>query len=215
MASTTSTEHILTQLSVENVKMGDLKKLAKEIKRDHDLAMELWASEKFYPRMLAVLIMDKKQLDQEFINRLVGDLETHEMKEQVQIVDWLMANQLMKDKKTLALLQSWQKASLPLLRRLFWYHQGRLRWTGQTPPENTVDLLSSLEADMASAEPEVQWAMNLAACWIGVYQPEHRSRCVELGERVGLYKDKPVQRGCSPEYMPEFIRVEAAKREAG
>ncbi len=212
MLSYTSTKDLITQLSVDDVKMGDLKKLAKEIKRDHELAMELWASEKVYPRMLAVLIMDKKQLGQELIKRLVEDLETHEMKERLQIIDWLLANQLMKDKNTIALLQSWEKASLPLLRRLFWYYQGRLRWTGQTPPDNTTNLLESLEADMANAEPEVQWAMNFTAGWIGVYQPEYRSRCVELGERLGIYKDKPVPRGCTPDYLPEFIRIEADKR---
>lgn len=66
---------------------------------------------------------------------------------------------------------------------------------------------------MEGAEPEVQWAMNFAAGQIGIHEPEHRSRCLALGERLGLYKDEPVSRGCTPNYLPEFIRIEVAKRE--
>ena len=127
------------------------------------------------------------------------------------ILDWLLANQLTKDKKTVALLESWEKAKAPLLRRLFWYHQARLRWTGKTPPDNTGDLLDALERNMAKAEPEVQWAMNFTAGQIGIHEPDHRARCVALGERLGLYKDDPVSPGCTPDYLPEFIRIEVGK----
>lgn len=209
-----STETLLSQLSADTVKLGEIKKIAKEIKKDHDLAMELWASESVYPRMLAVLIMDKKQLTQDVINELADDLQVHEMEDRLQIADWLLANQLMKSKKTVALLESWENETTPLLRRLFWYHQARLRWTGQTPPDNTLDLLSSLEADMANAESEVQWAMNFTAAQIGIYDTDYRARCIELGERLGLYKDDPVARGCTPDYLPEHIRIEVAKRAA-
>lgn len=214
MALDISTEDLLSQLNADTIKLGEIKKIAKEIKKDHDLALELWASESFYPRMLAVLIMDKKQLTQNLITQLAEDLRVHEMEQRLQIADWLLANQLMKDKKLVVLLESWEKETPPLLRRWFWYHQARLRWTGKTPPDNTVDLLNSLETDMANAESEVQWAMNFAAAQIGIYEPEYRERCIELGERLGLYKGDPVARGCTPDYLPEHIRIEVAKRAA-
>lgn len=213
MAEAIQAQDLLTQLDADFVKSGELKKIAKAIKRDHPLAMQLWASGKFYPRMLAVLIMDKKLLTQEFLDVLVADLDMHPVDERVQIADWLLANQLMKSKPTIALLESWREADAPLLRRLYWYHQGRLRWTGKTPPDNTVQLLDALETDLISEEPEVQWTMNFTAGWIGVFDKAHRAQCIELGERVGLYKGEPVPRGCTPSYLPEFIRIEAAKRE--
>jgi len=54
--------------------------------------------------------------------------------------------------------------------------------------------------------------MNFTAGWIGVFEPQHRARCAALGERTGLYRDEVVPRGCTPGYLPEFIRVEVAKR---
>ena len=207
-------QDVYAQITTPTTKLGDLKKLAKPIKKDHDLAMELWSTGQFHPRMLAVLIMDKKRLTQEAIDQLVTDLQDHGSDERNRITEWLMANQLMKSKKTTALLTSWQHHPSPTLRRLFWYHQGRLRWTGQTPPDNTPDLLASLTRDLATAEPEVQWAMNFTAGWIAIYDPSYRDQCIALGETVGLYRDEKVARGCTPNYLPEFIRIQAAKVEA-
>ncbi len=212
MTTTIATETLLSQLGTDNLKLGDLKKMAKEIRKDHELAMALWASGAFYARLLAVLILDKNQLNQRVIDRMVDELQQHELEERLQIVDWLLANQLSKSKKTIVLLESWEHAESPLLRRLFWYHQARLRWTGKIPHDNAAALLNSLEAALATAEPEVQWAMNFAAGQIGVHDSQYRSRCIELGERIGLYKDDPVARGCTPDYLPAFIRVEVAKR---
>ncbi len=212
MSSKQSLQSILSQLCAETTKLGDIKKLAKEIKKDHDLATQLWANEGFHARLLAVLIMDKKQLTEAFIQQLADDLKRNEPDQQLQITDWLLANQLTKDKKTIALMEGWEKESSPILRRLFWYHQARLRWTGGTPPDNTAALMESLERDLAAAEPPVQWAMNFAAGQIGIHEPEFRAQCIQLGERLGLYKDEPVSRGCTPNYLPEFIRIEVAKR---
>lgn len=194
-------------------KLGDIKRHGKEIKKDHDLAKELWSTADFRLRLLSTLIFDKKLLTESVINDLAADMLGHDEDECNQLADWLLANQLMKDKKTVSLLETWEKNPSPILRRLFWYHQARLRWTGQVPPENSEDLLDSLEREMAGAEPVVQWAMNFCACQIGVHQPKLRSRCIKLGKRLGLYKNEHVAKNCTPSYLPEFIRIEVAKRE--
>ncbi|WP_077618384.1 DNA alkylation repair protein [Bacillus sinesaloumensis] len=208
---TSKAENILSQIE-SKTKLGDLRKIAKEIKKDHELAMELWSTEEFMPRQLAILIMDKKLLSQEVLDKLDKDMQTHTFKERTNLIDWLMANQLTKDKKTIALMESWENSPSALQRRVFWYYQGRLRWTGQTPPDNTEYLLSAIEATIAQEEPEVQWAMNFTAGWIGVYDEKNRARCIKIGERTGLYKDEMVSRGCTPNYLPEFITIEVNKR---
>ena len=206
-------QEIYTQISGEGTKHGDLRKLAKAIKRDHELAMELWSTGHYFSRQLAILIMDKKLIDQDFINNLVEDIQQHELKERTHLADWFMANQLRKDKKIVALIESWEHHPLPLLRRIFWYHQARLRWTGQTPPDNTDVLLASIEKNMAQEAPEVQWAMNFTAGQIGVFDPDYRNRIIDFGRTLGLYKEEKAPRGCTPNYLPEFIRIEVAKRE--
>lgn len=202
---------ILQRITAET-KLGNLRKMAKEIGKDHALAMELWSSGRFLPRQLAILVMDKKELSQAVIDELVEEMQAHPLSERVQLMDWLMANQLTKDKNTIALMQSWQHSTSPLQRRTFWYHQARLRWMGQTPPENSEELLRDIESDILHEETEVQWAMNFTAAWIGIYEKAYRERCIALGEKTRLYRDEKVSKGCTPNYLPEFIAMESKKR---
>ena len=211
MKLSSKAEEILSQIN-SDTKLGDLRKIAKEIKKDHELAMELWSSEKYLPRLLAVLIMDKKLLTEEVLNELDKDMQTHTIDERNNLMDWLMANQLTKSKKLITLIESWQNSPSALQRRVFWYYQARLRWTGQTPPDNTEDLVNAIEANIAQEEPEVQWAMNFTAGWIGVYDEKYRERCIKIGEKTGLYKGEMVSKGCTPNYLPEFIEMEVNKR---
>ncbi len=202
---------IYAQIYPETTKLGDLRKIAKEIKKDHALALELWSTSELLPQLLAILLLDKKLLSQAFIDNLELDIQKHEFEEQNQLMDWLMANQLSKDKKTIALMESWENSSSSLQRRLFWYHQARLRWMGNTNHSNTEALLTAIEANMAAEQPEVQWAMNYTAGQIGKWQEEHRARCISIGEKTGLFKDEVVPRGCTPSYLPKFIPIEVAK----
>jgi 3-methyladenine DNA glycosylase AlkD len=212
MGQSARAKTLIAELTNANVKMGDLKKRGAEIKKDHDLAMELWSTGKYHPRLLATLIFDKKLLSENVLSQLAEDMLRDAPEERNQLTDWMLANQLSKDKKLAALMVTWEKNPSPIFRRLFWYHQARLRWVGQTPPGNSAELLDSLESDMEDAEPEVQWAMNFCACQIGVHEPKFRSRCIKLGETLGLYKGEHVAKNCTPSYLPEFIRIEVAKR---
>lgn len=205
-------ETIFRQID-DNTKLGDLRKIAKEIKVDHELAMELWSSGKFLPRLLSILIMDKKLLSEEVLDELVDDMQIHTYDESNNLMDWLLANQLTKNKKLTTPMESWEDSPYALQRRTYWYHQGRLRWTGKTPPNNTSDLVTAIEAKISQEQPEVQWAMNFTAGWIGVYEEQYRKRCVIIGEDTGLYKDEKVSKGCTPNYLPEFIMIESNKRD--
>ena len=102
-------ENILGKIS-SKTKLGDLRKIAKEIKKDHELAIELWSMGAFLPRLLAILIKDKKLLSENFLNKLDADMQTHTYDERNHLMDWLMANQLTKDKKRVTMTQSWENS---------------------------------------------------------------------------------------------------------
>ncbi|PRD47803.1 DNA alkylation repair protein [Sphingobacterium haloxyli] len=210
MKRSSKAENILAQINSET-KLGDLRKIAGEIKKDHEVALELWSTGQFLPRQLAILIMDKKQLSQELIDNLDNDIRQHNDDEKLQLIDWLMANQLSKDKRTISLMETWGNSQSVLQRRVFWYYQARLRWVGQTPPPNTEELLSKIETSIEKELPEVQWAMNFTAAQIGIFEEKYRSRCIALGERTGLYKDEVVAKNCTPNYLPKLIAIQVDK----
>ncbi len=211
MEPSSKAKEILDQISDPSTKLGDLRKIVNNIKKDHALAMELWSTGQYLARQLAILIMDKKSLSRELIDKLDKNITGHKQEERNQLIDWLMANQLSKDKKTIALMESWENSPSVLQRRVYWYYQGRLRWVGQTPPPNTEQLLSAIEARIEKEEPEVQWAMNFTAAQIGIFQSEYRSRCIALGERTALYRDEVVTKNCTPNYLPKYIAIQVAK----
>ncbi|GFZ87863.1 DNA alkylation repair protein [Aquaticitalea lipolytica] len=211
MKLSSKAQHIYNQIDKQTTKLGDLRKIAKELKKDHNLALELWATTEFLPRQLAILIMDSKRLNQKEIDKLDQDIQKHDYDERIHLMDWLMANQLSKDKKLVALIESWENSSYSLQRRVFWYYQARLRWMGNTNQSNTDYLLSSIEKHIMDETPEVQWAMNYTAGQIGKWQTNYRYRCIAIGETTGLYKDEVVPKNCTPSYLPEFIRIEVAK----
>lgn len=210
MKYSSQAQDILDQISTKT-RLGDLRKIAKEIKKDHDLATELWSTGQFLPRQLAILIMDKKQLSQKLIDKLDQEIRHHSEDEKLQLIDWLMANQLSKDKKTISLMETWENSQSSLQRRIFWYYQARLRWVGQTPPPNSEELLSKIEAGIEKEVPEVRWAMNFTAAQIGIFEEKYRLRCIALGERTGLYKDEIVAKNCTPNYLPKFIAMQVDK----
>lgn len=211
MKLSSKAEDIIVKISDEKTKLGDLRKMASGIKKDHKLAMELWSTKSFLARQLAILIMDKKLLSREIIDDLDKDIQQHPESEKLQLIDWLMANQLSKDQKTISLMENWENSPSSLQRRTFWYHQARLRWVGQTPPPNTEELLSKIEDRIEKEAPEVQWAMNFTAAQIGVFQESYRKRCITLGERTALYKDEIVAKNCTSQYLPKFIAIQVAK----
>ncbi|WP_219988878.1 DNA alkylation repair protein [Leucothrix pacifica] len=213
MTLSAQAKQIVSDFAAENPNMGDIKKRAKALKTNHELAKELWSTGEFQPRLLAVLIFDKKLLTPEFIDQLAAEMMDHDEGERAHIADWFLANQLTKTKPLTALLETWQNNKSPVLQRLFWYYQARLRWMGKAQPTNSDALMEAIEKNLASADPFVQWTMNFCAGQIGIHEPEYRDRIVKLGEELGLYKEERVSKNCTPSYLPEFIRIEVAKRE--
>lgn len=212
MDTSYSVESLRTILIKEGNNLGNIKKVAKEIKSNHALAEELWKTKEFQLQMLATLIMDKKVLDQKYMDHLLASIGQHDLDKKHQLLDWLFANQLMKSSKTKNLLNTWQHHKEEDFRRLYWYYQARLRWTGKNPLDNSKYLTDQLKKNMSTETPSVQWMMNFTAGWIGVYEPDFRTELSDLGEQLGLYKDEVVAKGCTPSYLPEFIRIETQKR---
>ncbi len=55
------------------------------------------------------------------------------------------------------------------------------------------------------AAPETQWTMNNSLAGIGSQFPELRARALAIGERLGIFRDYPVSKGCSSPFAPIWI----------
>ena len=191
------------------VKMGDIRKLADEIKADHALALELWETENLEARLLAVLLMKPKQLSAEELDRLVRS------NRQMPVSDWLNSYVVKAHPEKEALRQRWMEESDPMAARAGWSLTAER--VAKKPEGLDLDaLLDRIEAEMASAAPEPQWTMNSTLAAIGINHPAHRARALAIGEKLGVYRDYPTSAGCISPFAPEWIgemvrRQETAK----
>ena len=101
MKLSTKAANILTQIAGGNTRFGDLRSIAKTIKKDHQLATELWSSKLFFARQLAILVMDKKLLTEEVIDDLISDMNQHNQNEKLQLMDGSWQTNSPKTKKQL------------------------------------------------------------------------------------------------------------------
>jgi hypothetical protein len=47
--------------------------------------------------------------------------------------------------------------------------------------------------------------MNFCLAGIGIQFPKHRERALTIGEKLGIYRDFPVSKGCTSPFAPIWI----------
>jgi 3-methyladenine DNA glycosylase AlkD len=181
------------------VKLGDIRKLAKEIKTNHELALALWETKNIDARLLATLLVKPNNLSHDEVHRLVRSTDF------VQVADWLNAYVVKKhhDKETFR--EEWMAADDPWAARAGWSLTAE-RIAKNPGGLDLPALLDRIESEMGSAAPEVQWTMNVCLAEIGINFPEFRQRAVAIGEKLGIYRDYPVSKGCTSPFAPLWIR---------
>ena len=187
------------------VKMGDIRKVAGKIKSNHALAMELWATGNEDARFVATLCMNPKELSAAELEKLVKSLTF------AYVADWLNNYIVKKHPAKEALREKWEKAKDKWLARSYWSLTAeRVAKDGESL--DLDGLLCRIEKEMGKAKPEVQWTMNMCLAEIGIHHAKHRKRAVAIGEKIGLYRDYPVSKGCTSPFAPIWIN-EMIKRQ--
>ena len=204
MSSVTEAQALLERLDGTRPLNTEIRAIAKEQGKNHDLAGHLWKHGGFGSRMLSLLILDLKAVDVPYIERMIQDLESvADAREQSQLLDWTIANVIMKKVPLKAETAKWRDDPSTLRQRVFWSVQAR-----SVRAENHAlneQLLEHIEQELPGAPEKVQWNMNWCAAQIGIADERLRSRCIALGERLGLYMDYKVSKGCTSPYLPIWI----------
>jgi 3-methyladenine DNA glycosylase AlkD len=182
------------------VRLGDIRAMAKKIKTDHQLALDLWETGNVEAQLLATLIIKPRSLSAVEVDKLTRSTTC------AQVADWLNAHVVAEHPEKEALREKWMRAKDRWAARAGWnltasrVNKGAL---GLDLPA----LLDRIETEMPKAMPEVQWTMNNTLGAIGIRHPEQRERAIAIGEKIGLYRDWPVSEGCTPPYVPVWVEA--------
>ena len=186
--------------------LGPLRALAKQIKRDHALAVKLWNSKNYDAMILGAMLLDPNAITEEDFDALLAEAYLPAL------VDELTFGVLGESKLAAGFMNTWRMSDEDLRGRAGW--NLAINFVEQHAlAENVLALLmSEVESKLVSAPPNKQWAMNRCLCTIGILNDDWTELCLAVGEKLGVYRDMKVSKGCTSAYAPEWIRVGRAKR---
>lgn len=149
-------------------------------------------------QLLAILLLTPKNLSRKGMDGMVRSVSF------VQVADWLNSYVVKNHPDKESFRQEWMDDDNPWAARAGWsLTSGRV---ARDPAGLDLPaLLDRLEAEMGSADSKVQWTMNSCLAGIGIHFPKHRKRAIAIGEKLGIYRDYPVSKGCTSPFAPIWI----------
>jgi 3-methyladenine DNA glycosylase AlkD len=180
------------------VKLGDIRALAKKIKSNPELAKALWKTGNVDAQFLAALIIKPKDLSADEMDLMVRSAKY------AQAADWLNSYLVKDHPEKEALRQKWMSDDDPWAGRAGWSLTSE-RVAKDPEGLDLPALLDRIESEMGKAAPEAQWTMNSCLAAIGIHFPKHRKRALAIGEKLGVYRDYPVSKGCTSPFAPIWI----------
>lgn len=190
------------------VTLGNLRSLAKKLKSNHALALQLWATGNADAMILATMLMAPGELSAPEIENMVKPVTCFKL------IDELVFNVVVNSAHSEKLRSRWMDSPKEM--------QGRAGWNllidRITKPDtgglDFDEILKTIEAGILAALKRKQEAMNRCLVEIGIHFPEFTRQCVALGERLGRFDKTPVPKGCTSSYAPEWIAA-ALQRQKG
>lgn len=188
------------------VKHGDLRALAKQIQPDQTLALSLWETRNIDAQLLATLLWKPKNLSAEEMDRLVRSVAF------VYVADWFSSHVVKQHPEKEALRQKWMAADDRWAARAGWSLTAD-RVAKSPAGLDLAALLDRIESEMGHADAVVQWTMNSTLAAIGIHCRQYRERAIAIGEKLGIYRDYPVSKGCTSPFAPIWINALVSRQD--
>jgi 3-methyladenine DNA glycosylase AlkD len=221
MSTSTTIEEVLRELTaLEDPKMreanerrGDdhgvnlthLRALAKRLKTQHELAVQLWATGDTAARLLATLVCRPKAFSAVELEAMIHEIRSPKL------LDWFIVNVVKPGRHAEELRLRWKDGG-DLVGRAGWSLTTE-RVVKSSEGLDLDALLDQIEKEMKRAPAQKQWAMNHCLAEIGIHHPALRKRAIAIGERLAVLIDYPASLGCTPPYAPVWIIEMVRRRE--
>lgn len=189
------------------VNLSKLRAVAKELKKNDGLAVELWNTGDTAARLLAILIMRPGKYDAEQLDAMLRQACVPK------VHAWLVNYIVKKSKHAEELRLTWMDDPDPVVASAGWALTSE-RVNKSPEGLDLPGLLDIIEAQMLGAEERLQWAMNETLSYIGIENEELRPRAIAIGNRLGVLRDYPTPPNCTSPFAPTWITEIVARRQA-
>ncbi|MGF6824283.1 3-methyladenine DNA glycosylase AlkD [Microbacterium sp. ZKA21] len=188
------------------INLSQMRALAKQIKTDHDLAVQLWATGETAPRLLSMLICRVKDFSADQLDAMVRETEVPKVN------DWFVNYLAKKSPHAEELRLRWFADADPTVAAAAWSLTS-VRVAKDPEGLDLSALLDLIERDMKDAPSRLQWAMNETLAQIGIFHPDLRDRALAIGDRLQVLADYPTAPGCTSPFAPIWITEIVRRRE--
>ncbi|WP_347755685.1 DNA alkylation repair protein [Agrococcus sp. ProA11] len=189
------------------VNLTKLRAIAKRLKTQQELALELWATGDTAARLLALLVCRPKAFAAAELDAMLREARASKVR------DWLVNYVVKKSQHVEQLRLGWLDDADAAVASAGWALTSE-RVRKSAAGLDLPGLLDTIEAEMQDAPERLQWAMNECLAHIGIEHPEHRSRALAIGERLGVLRDYPTPPNCTSPFAPAWIAEMVRRQEA-
>ncbi|AKQ63705.1 hypothetical protein A176_000617 [Myxococcus hansupus] len=192
--------------NVFGVLLGKLRGLAATLGTNHGLGLELWETGNHDARILACMLLDPAALTEKEARGLLEPLSN------ANLVDELVSRLLVQSPVAPKLQQKWRDSRKELPRRAGWkLLAGRIA-RGLEKELDVGATFARIERELPDAPYRVKEGLNFCLVWIGLHLPEYTAEAIAIGERLGRWDPRPIPKGCTSSYAPEWIAASLALR---
>ncbi|MEV8254411.1 DNA alkylation repair protein [Rhodoglobus sp. NPDC076762] len=188
------------------VNLSKLRAIAKRLKTQHPLAVELWATGETPAQLVALLICKPKEFTRDELDAMVRQARASKVR------DWLINYVVKKSPHAEELRVAWTADPHAGVRSAGWALTAE-RVRKNADGLDLPSLLDVVETEMKGAPDRLQWEMNNTLAYIGIEHAELRERALEIGERLEVLKDYPTSPGCTSPYAPLWIAEMVRRQE--
>jgi 3-methyladenine DNA glycosylase AlkD len=189
------------------VSFGDLRLLAKQIKVDQDLAIQLWATGNHDAQILATLIADPAQFDAKTLDAWSRDLGNYVITDQFA---GLAARTAYWRKKA----EKWHRARGEWIGRAGWNLIGQLALREPALPDSYFEpYLSEIETGLHQQKNRVREAMNNALIAIGARSAALQEKALRAAKTIGPVEIDHGETSCQTPDAAEYILRTRAHRQ--
>ncbi|WP_077618473.1 DNA alkylation repair protein [Bacillus sinesaloumensis] len=194
------------------VKIGDLKKLVKFVKKDHELALKLYDSGNHDAMYLAGLSVNPKLMTKETLQDWVSKAYWY------MAAEYTVAQVAAESEYALELAREWMNAEEEMIAVCGWSTYSN--YLSITPDEQLdileiKELLNQVKTNIHEERNRVRYVMNSFVLSVGTYVAELNEEAKQVAEQIGKVHVDVGNTACKVPLAADYIKKVEAKNRVG
>ena len=190
------------------VKVGDMKTILKETKKNHDLSLALYATGNSDAMYLAGLMADEKKISENELQTWAEQATWYMISEYT--VAWVAAETQFGEKLANKWIDSNQE-SIASSGWATWNSILTIRPDEKVDYKHILKLLDRVENTIQTEKNRVRYTMNSFLLCVGIYCPALKNRVFEIAKKIGIIDVNVGNTSCKVPVVIDYIKKAEAR----